>query len=196
MGRRTKQATRKFGVGIKDEVDFTTNVRNDVDIKAEPQLLDTLGIGRNPAPSNLSDLRADRNLWHKICVLLYDLHNLAKDHNSERRTLSTVDTLYLSAPYFSVHEAARIKATMLEPIFEESIHSNNSKASRTERISLEDAITSSLANFFEKRRASGDLRPCGPHTLAPVYRRVFGIDRAEIEDARFLSRLRRSGLDI
>ncbi|KAI9711464.1 MAG: hypothetical protein M1820_002027 [Bogoriella megaspora] len=129
------------------------------------------------ASSTLADLREDPNLWYKICVLNYDLHNLKKDHNSEKRTLCTTDELYISTPYFTSDEARRIKSTVLD-----------------DGDTIEQAIATSLANFFEKRRASGDSRPCGPHDMAPVYRLCFGVDKAEIEDRRFLSRLRRSGL--
>ncbi|KAI9684248.1 MAG: hypothetical protein M1822_005721 [Bathelium mastoideum] len=138
----------------------------------------------NPTPSSpstasstLAGLRADSNLWYKICVLNYDLSNPKKDHNSEMRTLCTTDELYISTPYFSPDEATRIKSAILD-----------------DGSTIEQAITSSLTNFFEKRRASGDSRPCGPHDMAPVYRLCFGIEKAEIEDKKFLSRLRRSGL--
>jgi hypothetical protein len=130
------------------------------------------------AQNSDSNLREDRQLWYRICVLLYDLQNLSKDHNSEKRIGSTTDELYISAPYFTPIEAARIKATSVD----------------NESYTIEDAIKLSLVNFFEKRRASGDSRPCGPHDLAPIYLRVFGLEQAEIQDERFLSRLRRSGL--
>jgi hypothetical protein len=62
-------------------------------------------------------------------------------------------------------------------------------------ITVEEAIKTRLAKFFEKRRASGDSRPCGPHDMVPIYERVFGVQKSELEDERFLGRLRRSGLD-
>jgi hypothetical protein len=61
-------------------------------------------------------------------------------------------------------------------------------------VTAEEAIKARLAGFLSKRKASGDARPCGPHDLAPVYMRVFGVAKAEIEDERFLRRLRRSGV--
>jgi hypothetical protein len=61
-------------------------------------------------------------------------------------------------------------------------------------ITVEDAIKGCLENFFEKRRASGDARPCGPHDMGPIYLAVFGISKAELKDEKFLSRLRRAGL--
>lgn len=61
-------------------------------------------------------------------------------------------------------------------------------------LTIEEAITSCLKNFFAKRRASGDARPCGPHDMGPVYKTVFGITTAELKDEKFLSRLRRTGL--
>ena len=59
---------------------------------------------------------------------------------------------------------------------------------------VEEAIKEMLAGFFDKRRASGDSRPCGPHDMAPIYEKVFNIESSELRDERFLSRLRRSGL--
>ncbi|KGQ05658.1 hypothetical protein BBAD15_g9088 [Beauveria bassiana D1-5] len=46
-------------------------------------------------------------------------------------------------------------------------------------------------NFFDKRRASGDARPCGPHNLAPVYALLFGIDKKELDSPQFQSRIRK-----
>ena len=61
-------------------------------------------------------------------------------------------------------------------------------------LTIEEAITSCLQNFFAKRRASGDARPCGPHDMAPIYKAVFGITTDELKNERFLGRLRRTGL--
>lgn len=91
---------------------------------------------------------------------------------------STTDEQYISAPHFTSAEADQIKATLGDK--------QNHK--------IEEIIKSSFVNFFEKRKASGDSCPCGPTDLAPIYLEVFGVERVEIEDERFLSRLRRSGL--
>jgi hypothetical protein len=155
------------------------------------------------AHSTVAELRADRDLWYRICVLIYDLRNLAKDNNAENRILCTTDELYISTPYFSSDEAARIKVAMIESTLPYPTPPSELEGWADEldelppppqATSIEHAITISLANFFEKRRASGDPRPCGPHDMAPIYQRVFGVDRTKIEDERFLSRLRRSGL--
>jgi hypothetical protein len=63
-----------------------------------------------------------------------------------------------------------------------------------ETMSIEAAIKSCLQNFFEKRRASGDARPCGPHDMGPIYQAVFGITKEDLKNEKFLSRLRRTGL--
>ncbi len=60
-------------------------------------------------------------------------------------------------------------------------------------VTVEDAIKGRLVGFFEKR-ASGDSRPCGPYDIAPIYESMLGIDKSELEDEKFLGRLRRSGL--
>lgn len=127
----------------------------------------------------LSELRNDQDIGYKIRVLIYDLRNMTKDKACENRTLQTTDALYISGPYFSDDEATAVKSTIVDS---------------SAGISLEQAISKNLETFFEKRRASGDCRPCGPHDMVPVYLSCFGIDKAEIEDDRFISRLRRSGL--
>lgn len=67
-------------------------------------------------------------------------------------------------------------------------------SSPTTQHTVEETIHLQMATFFEKRRASGDARPCGPHTIAPLYRAVFGISKDELQDDKFLGRLRRCGL--
>ena len=42
-----------------------------------------------------------------------------------------------------------------------------------EEKSIENAIKGQLKDLLEKRRESGDARPCGPHTLAPIYESIF-----------------------
>jgi hypothetical protein len=59
---------------------------------------------------------------------------------------------------------------------------------------IKEAIKEKLAGFFDKRKASGDSRPCGPHDMAPIYQSLFTIKHSELEDPRFLGRLRRTRL--
>lgn len=66
----------------------------------------------------------------------------------------------------------------------------------TKEQTVEDAIKFYLSSFLEKRKASGDSRPCGPHDLAPVYEFVFGISKEELSDEGFLRRVRRQGLGL
>jgi hypothetical protein len=159
---------------------------------------DSVGFASNHEQSStISNRRADRQLWYKICVIIYDLQNISNDHNSEKRLLSTTDELYISAPYFTPAESSRIKATFAD--FQVQREDGTSEDGRdikttTESRTIEEAIKLSLVNFFEKQRASGDSRPCGPHDLAPIYHRAFCLEQTEIQDERILSRLRRSGL--
>ncbi|KAK6434516.1 hypothetical protein LTR95_009302 [Oleoguttula sp. CCFEE 5521] len=127
----------------------------------------------------LADLRADRDIWYRILVLIYDLRNIKNDRASENRTLQTLEPLYISTPYFTPEEAEAVKAVIVEA---------------ETQTTLEQAITKALENFFEKRRASGDARPCGPHDMVPVYFECFGVEKGEVEDEKFVSRVRRSGL--
>ncbi|KAK2020892.1 hypothetical protein LX32DRAFT_632462 [Colletotrichum zoysiae] len=150
-----------------------------------------------------SRARDDPVLGYKIRVLLYDLRNLANDPSSERRLNATTDEHYISAPYFPQEEAALIKTALvdvdldgwLDPSTADYTEDPNapSLSSRLRNQSVEAAIRIMLGNFLEKRRASGDSRPCGPHHLAPIYAALFGLDMAELKYDKFLSRLRRTG---
>ena len=59
---------------------------------------------------------------------------------------------------------------------------------------IQDTIHQGLANFFDKRKASGDARPCGPHDMLPIYLDVFKLKKGDVKDEKFLGRLKRSGL--
>ena len=150
--------------------------------------------------------------------------NISNDNAAELRTLATTDELYISAPYFTPHEATLIKTTLVSPPHLDEIpefetlgyedeeesgdvetrqdHAQKRLASPQqspvapdpELITIEEAIKTRLSTFFDKRRASGDARPCGPHDMGPIYLAVFGIGKGELKDEKFLSRLRRAGL--
>ncbi|KAI0379524.1 putative C6 transcription factor [Hypomontagnella monticulosa] len=166
-------------------------------------------------PSTVEDLKTDPEIGYKLRVLLFDLRNI-QNPESERRILSTTHELYISTPYFTTEEAVRVRtatatATVgyLEPEgfdYEGAATGDagtkggdgqategNSQSEATIQ-TVEDAIHTRLENFFEKRKASGDMRPCGPHDMAPVYESVFNISSTELKDERFHSRLRRQGL--
>lgn len=153
-----------------------------------------------PTKSTLSDIMQNFNLWYKIHVLIYDLRNINSDRSSESRTLRTTDELYISSPYFTPSESNLIKATIVTGTSDskatviDGISDSKSIPVIQESKTVEEAIHQRLAGFFDKRRASGDSRPCGPHDMAPIYEKVFKIEPSELRDERFLSRLRRSGL--
>lgn len=133
-------------------------------------------------PTTFSDLKNDEVLWYKTIFLLYDLCNIAKDQASEQRTLRTKEELYISEPYFTTSEAARIKATTVEiakdsaffdpvELEEEDAETTTTSIDVPESVStttIEEAIKTRLAGFLDKRKASGDSRPCGPHDLGPI----------------------------
>ncbi|GAB7339389.1 hypothetical protein MBLNU457_6027t1 [Dothideomycetes sp. NU457] len=129
-------------------------------------------VVKSTKPLTLTELRNSSDLWYKVRVLIYDLQNMKKDKTCENRTLQTTDPLYISAPYFSADEAAAVKNTVVD-------------TSGGTTITLEEKMSSSLENFFEKRRASGDCRPCGPHDLVPVYLECFGMEKGDIVDEKF-----------
>ncbi|TGO57051.1 hypothetical protein BCON_0070g00230 [Botryotinia convoluta] len=157
------------------------------------------------ASMSMSELQADIDLL--IRVLLYDLHNVANDREAQARTQETTDELYISGPYFTSEEAARIKCTVVPvltlneiPEFEElegDLKHDTTPALEDDapkNMTVETAIKCCFQSFFEKRKASGDARPCGPHDMGPIYRAVFMISKEELKDERFLGRLRRGGL--
>ncbi|KAF2224114.1 hypothetical protein BDZ85DRAFT_248867 [Elsinoe ampelina] len=145
--------------------------------------------------------------WHPLQAhgSICDLRNISNDRQAEKRTMSTTDPLYISQPYFSTSEADLLKHALMD---EKSPADSPASSSDGETVlgsrqtcdatgmplTVEQVIQSRLASFFEKRRASGDARPCGPHDMLPVYQDVFGISKTELEDPAFLSRLARSGL--
>ena len=151
--------------------------------------------------NKLPDLRQDEDLWYRIHVLLHDLGNIGSDQFAEKRLSSTTHELYISAPYFSESEAIKIRTTLIDSSAEVTVTEDQSLSSFEDlscssrgTVTLEEAIHNRLANFFDKRKASGDSRPCGPHDMVPIYASAFGIGKEELKNERFLSRLRRSGL--
>lgn len=152
------------------------------------------------AETSLSILRQDTDLWYRICVLLHDFSTIYRDPSAEMRLSFTEHELYLSAPYFSESDAAKVRTTRIPNTVEAAAKDEQSAygsyetpPSASKMITVEEAIHNQLDNFFAKRRARGDSRPCGPHDMATVYMSVFGIRKEELKDERFLSRLRRSG---
>lgn len=169
--------------------------------KSRKSTPDQANDSANLAEATLATLLHDVDLGYRIRVLLHDLSNIGSDLNAQKRLSSTTHELYISGPYFTECEAIKIRTTLVDNITnaiiteEQTARSvNDLSSSFHQKTTLEEAIHSRLANFFEKRRASGDSRPCGSHDMAPVYASVFGIDSEELKDESFLSRLRRSGL--
>ena len=144
----------------------------------------------------LSCLREDSDLWYRVHVLLYDLSKVGRDPQSEKRLSLTLHPLYISEPYFSDYDSTRIlQAIIDDPTATNPPHtSGDDDSMKLTNMTIEQAIYDKMTNFLNKRKASGDARPCGPHDLVPIYGAIFGIPKDELEDERFLARLRRSGL--
>ncbi|KAK0512052.1 hypothetical protein JMJ35_005180 [Cladonia borealis] len=164
----------------------------------------------------LSVLRQELDLWYRIHVLLYDLNNVANDPSSEKRICSTTNELYISGPYFTDSEAIRIRTAIVNGVHgnaDEAIDpatnvtvgaeegettggsvSDGTLSTLNKDATVEEVIHTRLGNFFNKRKASGDARPCRPHDMLPIYLSIFSVGKEELSDDRFLSRLRRSGL--
>jgi hypothetical protein len=153
------------------------------------------------SPTTTTALAKDPTIGYKIRVLIYDFLHAQKNPDSARRIDSTTDEHYISLPYFDMDEAAMIKAAIVDTKTDFTIEfgdavrgEEDEQCASMEGMAFENAVHSLLNSFIDKRRASGDARPCGPHHMAPMYGWIFGIGLKEVEDERFLSRLRRSGI--
>ncbi|KAG4440095.1 hypothetical protein IFR05_004438 [Cadophora sp. M221] len=163
---------------------------------------------------SLAELKGNADLWYKLKVLIYDLANIKNDPASVTRLERTVDELYISEPYFAEEDAGLVKITLVpissqpDGVEEDSTGDAAEESQMPEQLSeaveskgemktetVDESIKRRMANFYDKRRASGDFRPCGPHDMVPVYLGVFGLEKGELEDERFLGRLRRAGIE-
>lgn len=150
------------------------------------------------ALTTTSAIAKDPVLGYRLRVLLYDFLNVMKDPNSEKRINSTTNEYYLSGPYFDATQATTLKGVIIDI---ELGGLDEADADVIDHVtqqgqSFETAVRVLLSSFIDKRRASGDTRPYGPHHLAPMYAKFFGVDMDDLKDDKFLSRLRRVGLRI
>ena len=152
------------------------------------------------AQTTLSSLRQDTDLWYRICVLLNDLSTSWSDPSAERRVSKTTHKLYIGAPYFSESDAVKMLTTRIGNTAgvatreeQQTSGFQETPLPSSEIVTLEDALHTRLAKFLDKRRARGDLRPCGPHNMAPMYMSLLGVTKEELKDKRFLRRLWRCG---
>jgi hypothetical protein len=116
-----------------------------------------------------------------------------KDPNSEKRISSTTNEYYISNPSLDETQAATLKAAIVNIDLSE-LDETDDMVQLSQGQSFETAVRALLSSFIDKRRASCDARPYGPHHLAPMYARFFGINIDELKDAKFLGRLRRAGV--
>ena len=118
---------------------------------------------------------------------MYDLSNAIIDFNSERRIFATTHELYINESYFLNSEAKKICTILID--VDDVVDRGKEK-----KVTMTEMIHHFLSDFFDKRKASGDARSCEPHDMVPIYGRVFEIQKEELKNERFLSRLRRSGI--
>ncbi|KAF5642619.1 uncharacterized protein FTJAE_3507 [Fusarium tjaetaba] len=153
------------------------------------------------ALTTTSTIAADPILGYRIRVLLHDFLNVTKDSRSQKRLNSTTDERYISVPYFDEGQAAVVKAAIIDVDLAKHVSAAADDIEIIDRDlisqqgkSFETAVRTLLGGFLDKRRASGDARPCGPHHLAPLYAKFFDIDLEELKEDKFLGRLRRAGI--
>jgi hypothetical protein len=141
------------------------------------------------------ELRTMSDLWFRILVLIHDLQNFAKDGAARARLEKVTDPFYISLPYFDTSEAIIIKGTQVD----DSLLANNDNLDLGEILSsksnLESVLEACFARLLKKRQASGtrDFRPCSAHDLAPLLCTLLGVNKEEVKDEKFRSRLARSG---
>lgn len=116
---------------------------------------------QSAASRTLESITKDNDMKFRICALIFDLRN-ATDQTSQTRLSSTTDPTYISMPYFSDNDANLVRSALIDDS------------------TVEQAISLRFRNFGEKRTASGDFRPCGPHDMVPVYMEVFGIEPEDL----------------
>ena len=134
--------------------------------------------------NTIQDLHANRMLWYKINVFVYDLHHF-HDNASQARLECVADSSYLCLPYFNVDEVAHLKATM--------VHNNTKK--------LEDVIQETLDERLQcrmkKQVQSGDFRVCAAHDLALIFEKAPNIKPKDLErDRDFLALVEQFGLNL
>lgn len=153
-------------------------------------------------------LKQNSSLWYRIKILLYDLRHLDSNPASCDRLNQITDPHYISSPYFTEAESTLIKTALIsqETTAESSqdttigddlddgdaIPLNNFRTDQPR--TFQAVVEESLASFLEKRKASGDARPCEAHTIAPLYESIFGISRQETLEENFLRRVRKTGI--
>lgn len=175
--------------------------------KANSKKLATAQVSLSTSPKlTTSFINTDPILGHKIRVLIHDFLEEAKDPDTQQRIDSTTEANYISGPYFNQEQAKRVREAIVDvelPInisaptrdnHEVRENEESDLRARVDGLTVEEAIETIMNGFLDKRRASGDARPCGPHDLAPVYAALFGIHMLELQSHQFLSRLRRSGV--
>jgi hypothetical protein len=134
--------------------------------------------------STIQDLHANRILWYKIHVLVYDLRHF-QEKASQARLECVMDSSYLSLPYFTASEAAQLKAT--------PVHNNTKKL----EVVIQETLDERLQRRMKKRVQSGDFRICAAHDLAPILEKALDIKPKELErDRDFLALVEQFGLDL
>ncbi|KAK1640151.1 hypothetical protein BDP81DRAFT_419455 [Colletotrichum phormii] len=140
-----------------------------------------------------SSINTDPILGYKIRVLIHDFLKEAKDPDAQRRINSTTEANYISGPYFDQEQAKQVREATVDvdlPInltaptqvnYEGGENEDSDLRVRMSGLTVEEAIKTVMNGFLDKRRASGDARPCGPHDLAPIYAALFGVHLSEFQ---------------
>lgn len=112
------------------------------------------------------------------------LCEVASDPLSEKRVSSTTHELYISEPYFTESQATRTRTALIDVAAtpEATPNSSGNTLASNEEVTIEEAIHNRLTDFFDKRKASGDAKPCGPRDMVPIDGGSFGIPTGELKD--------------
>ena len=134
--------------------------------------------------NTIQDLRANRVLWYKIHVFVYDLRHF-QESASQARLEKITDSSYLGLPYFGADEVAQLKVT--------TIHNDTKKLEDV----IQETLNERLQRRMKKRVQSGDFRVCAAHDLAPIFEKALDIKPKDLErDRNFLGLVEQSGLKL
>lgn len=137
-------------------------------------------------------VRDDPTLGYRLMFLLYDLKHLDQSPQSAKRLNTTTNVHYVSEPYFTPAQAAAVKHATVCEVSQKSVSYTLDKSMIGKTV--EEALGLHLGGFLNKRQASDDKRPCGPHDILPLYTALFGLDKACLDDESFLRRLKKDRL--
>jgi hypothetical protein len=116
----------------------------------------------NPTTTTIAEVKAQKGLWYKLHVFIFDLRDFREAPDSQARLDSIVDASYIGLPYFTPKEVGLLKSTRI-PISALSGNNNwnpkpvTSKAEEEEEeyktldVIIEETLNERLERKLKKR---------------------------------------------